>query len=125
LEHRIVLVAGDYRVDSIPGNYQLIFLSNIIHSESGEVNRRLMSKLYHSLEKGGKIVIKDHILQDDRTGPAVGAIFSMLMLLTTNAGRCYSFHEVRHWLAQAGFGNISEVCLPPPLTSSLVVGEKK
>jgi cyclopropane fatty-acyl-phospholipid synthase-like methyltransferase len=124
LEDRISLAAGDYRVDPIPGKYELIFLSNIIHSESSEENQRLMSKLYHSLDKGGKIIIKDHVVETDRTTPAVGAIFSMLMLLTTTAGRCYSLDEVRQWLIQAGFENISEISLPPPLTSSLVVGEK-
>ena len=124
LEHRISLVAGDYRADPIPPEQQIIFMSNIIHSESGAENQRLISKLYHSLDKSGKIVIKDHILQDDRARPAVGALFSMLMLLTTSAGRCYSFNEVKAWLAQAGFAEISEVFLPPPLTSSLVIGQK-
>jgi hypothetical protein len=123
-EDRIALAEGDYRVDPIPGKYQLIFLSNIIHSESSEENRRLFSKLYHSLDKSGKIIIKDQIWAEDRTHPAVGAVFSMLMLLTTNAGRCYSLNEVRDWLTAAGFKNIREVSLPPPLTSSLVVGEK-
>ena len=124
LADRIALVPGDYRTDPIPGNYDIIFLSNIIHSESAENNNNLMSKLYQSLVPGGKIVIKDHILDDDRTHPPVGAIFSLLMLLTTTAGRCYTFDEVRGWLLQAGCEEIREIPLPPPLTSSLVIGNK-
>ncbi|HEX9442801.1 MAG TPA: methyltransferase [Candidatus Binatia bacterium] len=124
LSDRIKLVPGDYRSDAIPGRYQLAFLSNIIHGEGPEENQRLMAKLYGSLEKGGSLVIKDHILDDSRTGPASGAVFSLLMLLTTAQGRCYSFTEAKGWLEKAGFREIRETRLPAPLTSSLVVGVK-
>ena len=125
LENRIRLIPGDYRVDPIPGRYQAVFLSNIIHAESDETNAALMRKVYQCLEKGGRIVIKDHILDDTRTHPRVGAIFSLLMLLTTAYGRCYSFNEVKRWLEEASFKRVSEIPLPYPLTSSLVVGAKQ
>lgn len=122
---RIRLVTGDYRVDPIPGTYQLIFLSNIIHAESSDQNALLFAKLYGCLDHGGKIVVKDHILDETLTHPAVGAVFSLLMLLTTVQGRCYSFEEVKGWLEKAGCGGIRRISLPPPLTSSLVVGERE
>jgi SAM-dependent methyltransferase len=124
LGDRITLVTGDYRVDPIPGKYQMVFLSNIIHGESSEGNGRLMTKLYFCLDQGGKIIIKDHILDDTLTQPTVGSIFSLLMLLTTEHGRCYSFSEVKGWLERAGFKEISQIQLPSPLTSSVVIGEK-
>jgi SAM-dependent methyltransferase len=124
LEDRITLVSGDYRNDPIPGLYQLIFLSNVIHGEGYEENQRLIAKLSSGLEPGGRIVIKDHILDATHAHPPVGAIFSLLMLLTTEAGRCYSFDEVKNWLTQAGLGKVKQIDLPAPLTSSLVVGEK-
>jgi hypothetical protein len=59
------------------------------------------------------------------TYPPAGAVFSLLMLLTTAKGRCYSFSEVKGWLEKTGFGRIAEIPLPsPPFTSSLVVAEK-
>jgi predicted O-methyltransferase YrrM len=124
LQERIKLVVGDYRADPIPGRYQLVFLCNIIHAESAEQNARLMAKLFSCLDQGGKIVIKDHILTDALTHPPVGALFSLLMLLTTERGRCYSFTEVKSWLGAAGFQQVAHTPLSPPLTSSLVIGEK-
>lgn len=124
LSNRIRLVTGDYRADPIPGRYQMIFLCNIIHAESSEENGRLMAKLYPFLEQAGRIVIKDHILDDSLTDPPVGAVFSLQMLLTTLHGRCYSLGEVRGWLEKAGFTQISHIPLPSPLTSSLIIGEK-
>lgn len=124
LQDRIQLVSGDYRVDPIPGKYQMALLSNVIHAEGDAVNAALMVKIYQSLEQGGIIVIKDHILGDQLTYPAAGAVFSLLMLLTTGAGRCYSFSEVKRWLEMARFTDVTEVLLPAPLTSSLVIGTR-
>jgi hypothetical protein len=122
MEERIRLIAGDYRKDPIPGNYDLIFLSNIIHGEDHENNRSLIPKLANHLKASGRMIIKDHILDDSRANPAVGSIFSLLMLLTTDGGRCYSFNEVRAWMEGAGLSKVEQIELPFPLTSSLVIG---
>jgi hypothetical protein len=76
------------------------------------------------LEPEGRIIIKDHILDASRARPATGAIFSLLMLLTTQSGRCYSFGEVKDWLQRAGLRHVIHIDLPAPLTSSLIVAEK-
>jgi hypothetical protein len=124
LTDRIELVAGDYRADPIPGSYDMILLSNIIHGENTAKNAALMAKLAGNLNSLGRIVIKDHILNDGRTNPPVGAIFSLLMLLTTDGGRCYSFSEIKDWMEKAGLRQIEQIDLPPPLTSSLVIGRR-
>ena len=124
MTERITLISGDYRKDPIPGRYDSIFLSNIIHGEGFEQNQDLISKLSRSLKPRGRIVVKDHILDESRASPAVGAIFSLLMLLTTDGGRCYSFGEIKSWMQQAGLSQIQQIELPSPLTSSLVVGTR-
>jgi O-methyltransferase domain/Dimerisation domain len=121
---RIRLIAGDYRKDPIPGSYDIVFLSNIIHGEGERENLSLIDKLVANLNPGGRLVVKDHILDDSRTHPPVGAIFSLLMLLTTAAGRCYSFNEIKLWMERAGLANVEQINLPPPLTSSLVIGTR-
>jgi SAM-dependent methyltransferase len=117
------LVAGDYNIDPLPVGFDVAFLSNIIHSENEDANRALMKKVYGALNQGGRVIIKDHIMDESLTKPACGAIFSINMLLTTK-GRDYGFHEVRSWLEEAGFVDISLEELPPPMTSSIVTGKK-
>jgi SAM-dependent methyltransferase len=124
LEPRIKLVSGNYRCDPIPGSYDAIFLSNIIHGEGYNENQKLLIKLAANLKPGGRMIVKDHILDETRANPPVGAIFSLLMLLTTASGRCYSCNEVKSWLENAGLHSVRQVDLPPPLTSSLIIGEK-
>lgn len=120
---KIELVEGDYNTDEIPPGFDVAFLSNIIHSENEEANQKLMKKVYASLNQNGRIIIKDHILDDTLTSPIVGAIFSIQMLLVTK-GRDYSFREVKGWLEDAGFKKSEWLRLKPPLTSSLVIGWK-
>ncbi|MER3445559.1 MAG: hypothetical protein C4291_01395 [Candidatus Dadabacteria bacterium] len=120
---KIEIVEGDYNKDEIPRGFDVAFLSNIIHSENEEANQKLMKKVYASLNRNGRIIIKDHILDDTLTSPAVGAIFSIQMLLVTK-GRDYSFSEVKGWLEDAGFRKSEWIRLKPPLTSSLVIGWK-
>lgn len=124
LTDRIQLIAGDYRSAPIAGTYDAILLSNIIHGENLERNAALIAKLAKNLNPGGRLIVKDHILDDSRAQPAVGAIFSLLMLLTTDGGRCYSFHEIESWMTQAGLTRVVQIDLPAPMTSSLVVGAK-
>jgi SAM-dependent methyltransferase len=121
---RIKLIAGDYRKDPIPGRYDVIFLSNIIHGENEQRNQALIGKLAENLKPAGRLVIKDHILDQSRAYPPIGAIFSMLMLLTTDGGRCYSLEEISAWLKSAGLAQIEQRDLPPPLTSSLVIASR-
>jgi protein-L-isoaspartate O-methyltransferase len=124
MTERIRQIAGDYRKETIPGSYDIIFLSNIIHGEGEQDNASLVRKLASNLKLGGRLVVKDHILDDSRTTPPVGAIFSLLMLLTTESGRCYSFSEIKSWMEDAGLSRVQRLDLPAPLTSSLVIGTK-
>jgi hypothetical protein len=99
-------------------------LSNIVHGENYQKNETLIAKLASCLNPSGRIVIKDHILNDSRAEPPVGAIFSLLMLLTTDGGRCYSFTEIATWMNNAGLAHVRQIDFPPPLTSSLVIGRR-
>ena len=89
-----------------------------------EANESLVRKLVSNLQSGGRFVVKDHILDESLASPPVGAVFSLLMLLTTISGRCYSFNEIRLWMERANLSQVQKLDLPPPFTSSLVVGTK-
>jgi len=124
LTGRIKLIPADYRSDMIAGTYDAILLSNIIHGENEARNAALMRKLATNLNPRGRLIVKDHILDSSRAEPPVGAIFSLLMLLTTDGGRCYSFAEIATWMKQAGLDRVEQIDLPAPLTSSLVIASR-
>lgn len=105
---RIEHYTGDYTTDELPKGFDLVFLSAVIHSNSFETNRKLVQKCYHSLNTDGKIVIQDWIMNDDKTVPVEGAIFSINMLVGVEGGDTYSENEVRSWLEDAGFSDITK-----------------
>lgn len=103
LGDRVSAVGGDYLQDTLPGGNHLVLLSNIIHSLGPEENRMLFGRIHRSLEPGGRLILKDFFVDEDRTGPLWPAVFSINMLVGTENGRSYSESEVQDWLAGAGF----------------------
>ena len=122
---RVELREIDYNSNELPGPVDVIFMSNIIHSEDENTNAALMAKCFRALAPGGLIAVKDHIMNGELTAPATGAVFALYLLLTTR-GRDYSFEEVAQWMHAAGFAEVEVETLPsPPFSSSIVLGRKR
>jgi len=103
---RVRLVAGDFYGNELPGGHDLALLSAIIHQNSPEENLDLFRKVFRALVSGGRIVIRDHVMEPDRTKPKDGAIFAVNMLVNTEGGSTYTCEEIRSWLEEAGFVNV-------------------
>jgi len=103
---RVQLVPGDFYVDELPGGHDLAMLSAIIHQNSPGENVELFRKVLQAMVSGGRIIIRDHVMEPDRTKPRDGAIFAVNMLVNTEGGSTYTFDEIRTWLMQAGFTNV-------------------
>ena len=101
-------MSGDFMVDDIGGGYDLIFVSQILHSYSEKNNLLILRKCKKALNRGGRIIIQEFYISEDRTRPVWGALFSVNMLVNTWAGRSYSSKEIKRWLLEAGFKNIKE-----------------
>jgi SAM-dependent methyltransferase len=113
-------ISGDYLTDKLGYDYDLVFASAVIHINSPEENRHLISKCTEALNPGGQLVILDHIMNDDRTGPAVGAIFAINMLVGTEKGDTYTEKEIKSWMQEAGLKYIRRK--DTPQGSSMMIG---
>jgi ubiquinone/menaquinone biosynthesis C-methylase UbiE len=118
----IRFIAGDFHVDSIGSGYDLILLSQIFHAFSEEENIALLRKCKTAVNLGGKVVVQEFPISDNRTSPPHSALFSVNMLVGTERGRCYSPKEMKRWLAETGFENIVIKYLPETV---LIMGERK
>jgi SAM-dependent methyltransferase len=107
LGNSISVAAGDYTVDGLGKGFDLVFMSAIIHSNSARTNRELFGKAFEALNPGGRLVVSDFIMNEDRTSPAMGAYFSLNMLVGTAEGDTYTESEVRGWMEEAGFKKVS------------------
>jgi predicted O-methyltransferase YrrM len=103
---RVTLVGGDFYRDAFPPGHDLAFISAIIHQNSPEQNLDLYGKVFRSLVAGGRIILRDHVMETDRTRPKDGAIFAVNMLVGTSGGNTYTFEEIQWGLTKAGFVRI-------------------
>jgi len=101
---RVATRAGDLRTDEFGEGYDLVLLSSICHMLNPEENRDLIRRCYRALSPGGRIVIRDFIVEPDRTAPKFAALFAINMLVGTKSGSTYTEAEYRSWLEDAGFG---------------------
>ena len=103
---RVELVAGDFYHDELPRGCDLALLSAIIHQNSPQENLDLYGKIHGALEPGGKLLIRDHVMDPGRTFPPQGTLFAINMLVNTKGGDTYTFDEMKDTLEAAGFGEV-------------------
>ncbi len=99
-------IEGNYLTGDFETGYDLILLSAVVHINSYEENKKLINKCADSLNRNGMIIINDFIMNDDRTQPYHGALFSINMLVGTAGGDTYTEKEIREWFESAGLNNI-------------------
>lgn len=93
---------GDALEGDLGGPYDLVFTSNFLHIFPPETNRRLVARAATALAPGGRIAVKDFLLDPDRTTPLGGALFAVNMLVGTEGGDSFTVDEVHGWFRDAG-----------------------
>jgi hypothetical protein len=106
-DQRAKLVAGDFMKDALPPGADLAWVSAIVHQNSRAQNRALFTAVFQALTPGGRIAIRDILMEDDRTCPVAGALFAVNMLVATEGGGTFTFAELREDLTTAGFAEVA------------------
>ena len=115
-------IEGDYLTKDFESSYDLILLSAIVHINSYEQNKILIQKCADALNKNGMIIIRDFVMNDDRTQPYHGALFSLNMLVGTANGDTYTEQEMKEWFQSAGINKIERK--NTSFGSDLMIGTK-
>ena len=100
---RLTKLPGDLLKVNYGNGHHVATLGHILHSEGRDRSRRLLKKVFKSLSPGGTIAIMEFMVDHDRSGPPMGLLFAVNMLVNTRAGDTYSFKEMSGWLREAGF----------------------
>lgn len=109
---RLSYLPLDFSKESIPGTYDVIWYSNVLHIYSPEDNQAIFRRAFAALAPGGRFIIQDAFLRN-REGihPMEASLFAVSMLLFTTGGNTYSASETAKWLKGAGFVGIKTVPL--------------
>lgn len=106
LAGRVSFAAGSYHKGSMPKGADLAWVSAIVHQNSRAENRAMFEKVFKALEPGGRLLVRDIIVDSTRTRPVGGALFAVNMLVATEGGATFTFDELREDLVHAGFGKV-------------------
>lgn len=104
---RLSYLPLDFVKTAIPGTYDVIWYSNVLHIYSPEDNQAIFRRALAALAPGGRFIIQDAFLHD-REGlyPKEASLFAVSMLLFTEGGNTYSASETAGWLKAAGFAQV-------------------
>jgi (2Fe-2S) ferredoxin/predicted O-methyltransferase YrrM len=120
---QVSIRAGDMLHDDFGSGYDIVMLNAICHMFSEEQNLDIFRRARKALAPNGRLVVQDFILNPDKTGLQHAALFSVNMLVGTDAGASYSEVEYASWMKAAGFTEVNRIKLPGP--SDLIVGRVK
>ena len=125
LSGRISFAPGDFIEAEIPGQYDAVWISHILHAEGPDICRQIIEKAVGALVPGGLMIIHDFILVDTMDGPLIPALFALNMLQGTEAGQSYSEEQIRQMLKAAGVSEIRRLGYVGPTESGILVGTLK
>jgi len=115
-------VAGDFISGDIPGQYEIAWLSHILHGEDPVGCAVILKKAAAALEPGGMILVQEFILDDSLDGPVFPALFSLNMLLGTPKGQAYSQQQLFDMLSAAGAIEMRRLPLDLPNGAGVIAG---
>ena len=108
----------------MPIGCDLAWVSAIVHQNSRTQNRQLFRKIWRALRPGGRLAIRDFLMEESRIAPRAGALFAVNMLAHTAHGGTFTVAELRSDLAAAGFGAV-KVARRDAGMSAVIVARKK
>ena len=123
LESRVTFAEGDFYQDEFPIGFDLAWISAIIHQHGRAESQELYAKTYRALNPGGRIAIRDFVMEAHRTSPPMGTLFGINMLVGTRNGMVYTLDEIGADLTAAGFVNV-RLAVPAETMSAVVAAEK-
>lgn len=113
ISDRYTLLPGDALKVDFGTGFDVILVPNLLHMWDRSTNERFLKKLHGALAPKGRVIVVELAPNDDRTSPAVPALFALNMLANTNQGDAYTVSEHRAMLNHAGFVDCEVRPLPP------------
>jgi hypothetical protein len=121
LSDRLRFYPGDFFTDPLPHADALI-MGHVLHNWSLDRRKALLAKAHEALPEGGRLVVYETIIDDERRQNPIGLLASLNMLIETEGGSDYTAAECRAWMHEAGFRHTSSE--PLIRSESMVVAIK-
>jgi hypothetical protein len=102
LADRLSFKAGSFFEDPIP-SAEVLVMGHILHDWDMDEKRLLLKKSLEALPKGGRLIVYDAMIDNERRENTFGLLMSLNMLIETNGGFDYTGADCVGWMREAGF----------------------
>lgn len=116
MQDRVTTQEGNWDTDSFGEGNDIVLLSNILHGTVSKAEMKL-KKTYDSMAGGGLMVVQDFILNDDKTGPLIPALFNIMV-------GAYSSCELLSIIKETGFVHAAVVAGSQEIGFTWITAEK-
>jgi predicted O-methyltransferase YrrM len=121
-EKRVDVAVADMFTQNLPTDCDAHLFSNVLHDWDEPQVLELLKKSFNTLPPGGVVIIHDAHINAAKSGPLPVAAYSAL-LMTITEGKCYSETEMRQYLEQTGFREMTYA--PTAADRSVITARKR
>lgn len=116
MQDRITLQEGNWDTDDFGEGNDVVLLSEVMHGADSQAEMKL-KKAYDSMTAGGLVVIQEFLMNDEKTGPLIPALFNVMV-------GAYSKKELLGIIEGAGFTEAGLAASDEKIGSSWIVAKK-
>ena len=116
LSDRITFIGGDALDFNWPKNVGAVLMSYLYNGVSGDYIPELVNQAFNVMKPGGKYIVHDFMVKDDRSGPHLAALWQLQHLAFTPTAKSITPRWVKGLMESKGFIEINEEVLIPGMT---------
>jgi O-methyltransferase/methyltransferase family protein len=102
---RVDFLPGNYKQDDLGGPYDVVWISQVLHGEGPGKCQIMVDKAASALKPGGVFWVQEFVLDPVNPGNPWASLFSLNMLINTEAGQSYTAEEICGFLERAGLSD--------------------
>jgi len=106
LSERVATVAADFTRDPFPRGADVVVMASNLPQYAPVVVQEVVGKAFEALEPGGEMHLVGEMLNDDRKGPLLAALYALYEAIFDSGGVAHTVGECIGYLRQAGFGGV-------------------
>ncbi len=106
LSARVMTAPADFTRDAFPRGADVVVMASNLPQYAPDVVREVVAKAFEALEPGGEMHLVGEMLNDDRKGPLLAALYGLYEAIFNSGGVAHTVGECIGYLRQAGFGGV-------------------
>ncbi len=117
---RIALKSGDAREAAWPDSQDVVLMSYLLSAVDGTDIPDLLARAFAALKPGGRLILHDFMLDENRSGPSSAALFFLSYIAHQPDATSFTAGELTPAIVAAGFDQIQDETMIPEITSMIV-----